>query len=95
MYKNISMQKILTASEFRSNMAEELDQLTKKKSARIIIKRPKGKGNVVLMSEQEFASLEETRYLLSTEANRKMLDKSIRQAEEGKLKKVKSNDIWK
>ena len=38
---------------------------------------------------------DETDYLLSTEANRKSLDKSLEQANMGKVVKVDIDDLWK
>jgi len=39
--------------------------------------------------------LDETEYLMSTEANRKALDESIRELEAGKGTKVSFEDLWK
>jgi hypothetical protein len=39
--------------------------------------------------------LDATEYLMSSEANRKALDKSIQQLEEGKRIKVSIEDLWK
>jgi hypothetical protein len=39
--------------------------------------------------------LDETEYLMSSEANRKALDESIKQLEEGKGIKVSIEDLWK
>jgi hypothetical protein len=39
--------------------------------------------------------LDETEYLMSSEANRKALDESIKQLEEGKGIKVSLEDLWK
>ena len=50
----------------------------------VIITKPHNR-NVVMMSEKEFDSWKETLYLLSTEANRKVLDKSVQQVKDIKL----------
>lgn len=50
----------------------------------VIITKPHNR-NVVMMSEKEFDSWKETLYLLSTEANRKVLDKSVQQVKNIKL----------
>lgn len=42
----------------------------------IFVKRQKGR-NVVILSEEEYQSLNETSYLISTEANRKHLKTSL------------------
>jgi hypothetical protein len=39
--------------------------------------------------------MDETEHLMSTEANRKALDESIKQIEEGKGIKVSLEDLWK
>jgi hypothetical protein len=49
------------------------------------LKRMFGKKNISIIVEEE---LDETEYLLSSEANRKMLDKSLKEAKAGKLTKV-------
>ncbi|MFZ4104690.1 MAG: type II toxin-antitoxin system Phd/YefM family antitoxin, partial [Sediminibacterium sp.] len=81
--------------EFRSNLAEELEQVCGDNRNQIIIKRPKGKGNVVVLSQKAFNSMEETLYLLSTPNNKKHLLESIKQANEGKTKKINIKDLWK
>jgi len=50
----------------------------------VIITKPHNR-NVVMMSEKEFDSWKETLYLLSTEANRKVLDKSVQRVKNIKL----------
>jgi hypothetical protein len=39
--------------------------------------------------------MDETEYLMSTEANRKNLDESIQQLEDGKGVKITLEDLWK
>jgi hypothetical protein len=39
--------------------------------------------------------LDETEYLMSSEANRKSLDESIKQLEDGKGIKIALEDLWK
>ena len=41
------------------------------------------------------ASEDETQYLLSSEANRKHLSRSIYQLDKGKGKSIKTADLWK
>ena len=89
------MTKVLSVSEFRSNLAEELEQVCGDNRNQIIIKRPKGKGNVVVISQKAFNSREETLYLLSTPNNKKHLLDSIQELNDGKGVKFKQDDIWK
>lgn len=43
----------------------------------------------------KYLKKDETEYLLSTKANRKHLEESIQQLNEGKSKKIKTADLWK
>jgi antitoxin YefM len=69
-------------SEFRRNLAAELDSVADD-HAPLIITRDRGKPAAVLMSLEDYASLEETRYLLSSPANAERLMASIAELEEG------------
>ncbi len=89
------MTKVLSVTEFRSNLAEELEQVCSDNRNQIIIKRPKGKGNVVVLSQKAFNSIEETLYLLSSPNNKKHLLESIQELNDGKGIKFKLEDIWK
>jgi PHD/YefM family antitoxin component YafN of YafNO toxin-antitoxin module len=44
---------------------------------------------------KKYSSASETEYLLSTEANRKHLKKSIAELNEGQGKAIKTADLWK
>ena len=89
------MIKKLTIAKFESNLLHELDLISEDKVSQLIIKRPKGKGNIVLISEAEFNSMQETLYLLSSEKNREHLLESIQQLKDGETVKVKLKDLWK
>ena len=89
------MTNVLSVTEFRSNLAEELEQVRGDNRNQIIIKIPKGKGNVVVLSQKAYNSMEETLYLLSSPNNREHLLESIRQLDQGLGKKIKLEDIWK
>ena len=89
------MIKKLTFAEFERNMDSEFDQIAQNIQDYIIIKRPKDKGNLVVLSQKAFNSIEETIYLLSSPNNKKHLLESIKQANEGKTKKINIKDLWK
>ena len=89
------MIKKLTIAKFESNLIRELDLISEDKVNQLIIKRPKGKGNIVLISEAEFNSMQETLYLLSSKKNKEHLLESIQQLKDGKTVKVKLKDLWK
>jgi antitoxin YefM len=89
------MIKKLSKSDFINNIDNELDFIGNNNSNQIIIKRPKGKGNIVILSEAEFNSMQETLYLLTNKNNREHLLKSIQQLKDGKTVKVKLKDLWK
>ena len=89
------MIKKLTIAKFESNLLRELDLISEDKVNQLIIKRPKGKGNIVLISEAEFNSMQETLYLLSSKKNRERILESLQQLKDGKTVKVKLKDLWK
>jgi antitoxin YefM len=92
---NKNLIKTLSESDFISNIDTELDFIGNNNSNQLIIKRPKGKGNIVLISEAEFNSMQETLYLLSSKKNTDHLLESIQQLKDGKTVKVKLKDLWK
>ncbi|MCW3074223.1 MAG: hypothetical protein JWP69_1292 [Flaviaesturariibacter sp.] len=47
------------------------------------------------LSYEEEPLVDATDHLMSTEANRNALNKSMKQAEEGKVTSVKIEDLWK
>ena len=89
------MIKKLTIAKFESNLNRELDLISEEKVNHLIIKRPKCKGNIVLISEAEFNSMQETLYLLSSKKNRECILESLQQLKDGKTVKVKLKDLWK
>jgi antitoxin YefM len=69
-------------TDLRQNLARYLDQAVDSR-APILVTRQGGKGNVVIISADEFASWEETEYLLRSPANARHLRESIRSIEAG------------
>jgi antitoxin YefM len=72
----------ITYSELRQNLARYLDEAVESR-APIVVTRQGGKGNVVMLSEDEFAGWQETVHLLSNPANAERLLRSIRAADAG------------
>ena len=92
---NKNLIKKLSLSEFISNLDNELDFIGNNNTNQLIIKRTKGKGNIVLISEAEFNSMQETLYLLSSKKNRERILESLQQLKDGKTVKIKLKDLWK
>lgn len=74
-------------TDFRQNLAQYLDR-AEDDCEEIVVTRNKGRKTIVL-SLDDFLSLQETAYLLSSDNNRKHLEKSLREAKAGKTVRVK------
>lgn len=66
----------------RQNMARYFDQAVDDREP-LIVTRQSGKGNVVVMSEAEFAGWQETVHLLSSPKNAARLMDAVRQVRAG------------
>ena len=75
--------KVVNYTEFRNNLAESLNSVNDDGDI-VVVARSKGK-NVVVMSLEEYNSIQETIYLNSTPANRVRLETSIARIETTKL----------
>jgi antitoxin YefM len=71
-----------SSSDLRKNLSAMLDRVTADHEP-MVITRDKGTPAVVLMSLEDFASYEETRYLLRSPANADRLLTSIRDRDQG------------
>jgi antitoxin YefM len=69
-------------SDLRKNLASMIDAVTNDHEP-IVITRDKGRPAAVLMSVEDFASYEETRYLLRSPANAERLLQSVNALEAG------------
>ena len=67
--------RVVNFTEFRNNLAESLNVVNDDGDI-VVVSRSKGK-NVVVMSLEEYNSIQETLHLTSTNANRSRLDKAI------------------
>ena len=73
-------------SELRQHMASYFDRVTDDREP-LVVTRQGGKGNLVVMSEEEFAGWQETVHLLASPKNADRLMASIRQAKAGRARK--------
>ena len=69
-------------SELRKNLAVMIDRVNSDHEP-VIITRDKGKPSAVLMSLEDFAAFEETRYLLRSPANADRLLTAVTQLDQG------------
>ena len=72
-------------TELRQNLARYMDEAVEG-HAPILVTRQGGKGNVVILSEEEFEGWQETVRLLRSPANAKRLLRSVRSAAAGRAK---------
>jgi len=77
----------ITYSTARANLASTMDRVCNDHEALIITRN--GEQSVVMLSLEDYKSLEETAYLLRSPANAKRLLASIEALESGKGKKRK------
>lgn len=69
-------------SDLRKNLAARLDEVAED-HAPLLITRERGKPAAVLMSLEDFASYEETQYLLKNPHNAERLLKAVRDLDSG------------
>jgi antitoxin YefM len=69
-------------TDLRQNLARYLNEAVESR-APLLITRQNGKGDVVMLSAEEFAGWQETVHLLSSPRNAERLVRSIRQLEAG------------
>jgi antitoxin YefM len=81
------------ATDLRKFLKTKLDIVSENKET-LIIHRPSHE-DIVMIPISEFNSWKETVHLNSSRANRENLEESIKEAKEGKLEKVKLEDLWK
>lgn len=81
------------ATDLRKNLKRKLDTVSEDKETLIIHRS--GQEDVVMIPLSEYNSWKETLYLLSTESNRANLDTSIKEAENGEVTSIKTDDLWK
>lgn len=84
--------KATTTRDIRKNFKQYADDIADFDDA-VIVTRPNNK-NVVMISESEYNSWQETNYLLKTDANRKALKESMDQLDNSNSKVLTPED-WK
>ena len=77
-----SAMRISSYSEFRRNLAAAIDRVNADREP-LVITRDRGKPMAVLMSLEDFASYEETRYLLRSGKNAERLLEAVGELERG------------
>ena len=77
----------------RQNLAETMDKVIQNHDA-VIITRQKA-GSVVMMSLEDFNSMQETMYLLGNPANAAHISKSLADIKAGRVKEVSLEDLRK
>ncbi len=75
--------KTVNYSELRQNLKSNLDMVSEESDI-LIVHRSKGKS-VVMMSLDDFNSIQETQYLLGTKNNRERLLNAVDDVEKGKV----------
>ena len=78
---------IVNYTEFRQNLAGNLN-LVNDSNEIVVVSRSKGK-NVVVMSLEDFNSIQETLHVVSTPANQKRLDEALAEMRSGKTSRHK------
>ena len=87
------MSKIVSYTEARDNLKTYLDYVTESHDP-VFITRKNGE-EVVMISKSDYEAMDETAYLLSTEANRENLLESIKEIERGDIIRFESVDALK
>ena len=72
----------ISYTDLRQNLAHHMDEAVSTR-APIVVTRQAGRGNVVMISEEEFEGWRETVHLLSSPRNAERLLRSIGQFETG------------
>jgi len=80
-----------TLRDLRSNMKTYFDELDENKDV-LIVPRSGGREAIVLMTLSEYNSMKETEYLLSSPANRKVMEQAMLELEGNDTIEFKDED---
>jgi antitoxin YefM len=84
--------KAVSYTDAKKNLKALIHQVCKDSEPAVIV-GSRTKEQAVLISIEDFQAMEETAYLLSTPANRAHLERSLKQAAEGKLVDYRPDDL--
>ncbi|MFC4212265.1 type II toxin-antitoxin system Phd/YefM family antitoxin [Pedobacter lithocola] len=84
--------KAVTISSLRTNMKNYFDEVSRTDDILIVPRNNNEDDAVVVISIKEYNALTETAHLMSSETNRKRLEKSIDSLKKGKVKSFVLND---
>jgi antitoxin YefM len=84
--------KALTIAQARKNLRSIIHDVCENSEPALIVSK-ESSDQAVLISIEDYRSLEETAYLLRTPANRAHLEESLQQVREGKLITVSLEDL--
>jgi len=84
--------KAVTYTDARKNL-KALIQAVCKNSEPAVIVSSRSKDQVVLISLEDYQAMEETAYLLRSPANREHLERSVKEAQSGKLVTFPTEDL--
>jgi antitoxin YefM len=74
---------VLNYTEFRKNLTKNLNKVNDDQEI-VVVSRSKGK-NVVVMSLEEYNSINETLHLINNSTNKRRLDEAIEEMEKGQF----------
>jgi len=77
--------------ELRANMKTYFDTLEDDKDV-LLVPRQGNREAIVIMTLSEYNSIVETEYLLSTDENRLMIEKAMRELEGGEVVELKESE---
>jgi antitoxin YefM len=83
----VPMPTIVSYTDLRANLATYIDEALDSRAPITVTRQ--GRGNVVIISQEEYEGLEETVHLLRSPANAERLRRSIADADAGKVEEHK------